>query len=529
MSSTAVKNPIADEHRLATLRGTGLLDAPPSEAFDRLTRLATQLLHVPVALVSLVDDDRQFFVSCRGLEEPWASARQTPHSHSFCQYVVSRNASLVIEDARKVDFLKTNLAIRDLGVIAYAGIPLRLSTGEVLGSFCAIDTEPRHWAEADLESLQTLADAAMAEMDLRETTKLLDEREQQLAVLLDNSEELVCSFGDRGRIIYVNRAWRETLGYSADEAASLRVLDLVSPEHRESFRAVVEELRAGNPVPFYEAELVAKNGRLVRCRGRAMPTVHNGKVTRIDALFFDITAATAAEKARAEADRMKNELIGLVSHELRSPLTTIQGALRLMTAQVETADPRTKKLADLASRGTDRLLRLVDDLLDIERFEAGVIPLARQTVAAAGLLEDAREAVAGAAESAGVSVAIEPGSEAVTVSADPDRLVQVLVNLAANAIKFSRGGGTVTMSAAREGAATHFAVRDAGRGIPPEMLESIFERFQQVEPDDAAVKRGAGLGLAICRAIVTGHGGRVWAENNDGAGATFHVIIPDAA
>ena len=517
---------ITDEHRLSALRETGLLDAPPSATFDRLTGLVTRLLHVPVALVSLVDADRQFFVSCPGLAEPWATARETPHSHSFCQYVVATGERLVVEDARKVGFLNTNLAIRDLGVIAYAGIPLRLATGEVLGSFCAIDTAPRRWTEGDLDTLQTLADAAMAELDLRETSKLLAEREQRLGVLLDNSEELVCSFGARGRLTYVNRAWRETLGYSDAEAMDLRVVDLIAPTHRKSFLAVVDQLRSGNPVPSYEAELMAKNGRRVYCRGRAMPTVHNGEVARIDALFFDITAARQAEQARAQADKMKDELIGLVSHELRSPLTTIQGALRLMEAQQPSDDPRTRKLTSMASRGADRLLRLVDDLLDIERVEAGVMKLQRRTADVAPLLEEARDSVMGGADAAGVVVAIE--STAATVNADPDRLIQVLINLATNAIKFSPRGSTVSLACRRDGPLTHFTVRDGGRGVPADKIETIFERFQQVTPEDASVLRGAGLGLAICRAIVIQHGGRIWAQNNDGPGATFHVEIPDA-
>ena len=258
---------VSDQRRLAALRRTGLLDARPSDTFDRLTALATRLLGVPIALVSLVDDDRQFFVSCPGLGEPWATARETPLSHSFCQYVVATGEPLVVEDARNVDFLRSNIAIHDLNVIAYAGVPLRLSTGEVLGSFCAIENEPRAWTAAELESLKTLADAAMAELDLRETSRLLLDRESQLRVLLDNSEELVCSFGVRGEILYVNRAWCETLGYSAEEAMELDIMALVAPASRETFLGTVAELRAGRPVPSYEAELIARDGRRVFCRG----------------------------------------------------------------------------------------------------------------------------------------------------------------------------------------------------------------------------------------------------------------------
>ena len=136
---------VADPDRLAALRAVALLDTPTEEAFDRLSSLAVQFLNAPVALVSLVDADRQFFKSCIGLPEPWASQRETPLSHSFCQYNRIAKQPLLIEDARTHPLFKNNLAVRDLNVIAYLGIPLVTSDGYVLGSFCVIDSQPRHW------------------------------------------------------------------------------------------------------------------------------------------------------------------------------------------------------------------------------------------------------------------------------------------------------------------------------------------------------------------------------------------------
>ena len=164
----AYATPDAGERaRLAALHDTALLDSPSEEAFDRLTRLATRLLHVPVALVSLVDADRQFFKSCIGLPEPWASARETPLSHSFCQHAVQRASPLVIEDAREHPLVRDNLAIPDLGVVAYAGIPLATGDGLVLGSFCVIDHVPRRWTDDELATLHDLAAAAVTEIELR--------------------------------------------------------------------------------------------------------------------------------------------------------------------------------------------------------------------------------------------------------------------------------------------------------------------------------------------------------------------------
>ena len=162
-------SPLDDERRMRALRDSGLLDTPREEAFDRLTRLVTRVLGLPVALVTLVDRDRQFFKSCVGLPEPWASRRETPLSHSFCQHTVTTGAELVIDDARQHPELRGNLAVPDLGIVAYAGIPLTTSDGWVLGSFCAIDTKPRRWSADDLATLRDLAESAASEIELRLT------------------------------------------------------------------------------------------------------------------------------------------------------------------------------------------------------------------------------------------------------------------------------------------------------------------------------------------------------------------------
>lgn len=171
-----VTRAVRDPDRLAAVRRTGLLDTPPEEVFDRLTRRAVALLQATAAMVTLVEEDRQFFKSCIGLPEPWASQRQTPLSHSLCQYAVALGRLLVIDDARCSPRLRDNLAIRDLGVIAYAGVPLTTADGQTLGDFCVIDAQPRWWTEAELALLRGLAATAMAEIERRQPPRDVDDR-----------------------------------------------------------------------------------------------------------------------------------------------------------------------------------------------------------------------------------------------------------------------------------------------------------------------------------------------------------------
>ena len=159
---------LVDSARLAALTATELMDSPPEPEFDRFTRLVTQLLKVPVALVSLVTADRQFFKSAMGLSEPWAGRRETPLSHSFCQYVVRDAAPYVIIDARQDPEVATNAAVTDLGVVSYVGVPLRAPNGQVLGALCAIDSQPRCWTPTEVATLEDLAEGLRTELTLRQ-------------------------------------------------------------------------------------------------------------------------------------------------------------------------------------------------------------------------------------------------------------------------------------------------------------------------------------------------------------------------
>ena len=179
------QQPLRDASRLKSLSRSGLMDSPAEPEFDRLTMLASELLGAPVALVSLVDDRRQFFKSCIGLPEPWSTDRETPLSHSFCQLAVISEEPLIIDDARNDDRVRHNLAVRDLGVVAYLGAPIHGDDGAVLGSFCVIDVVPRRWSEADVASLTRLCECVETEIQLRARL----EENERLLVLAEKASE----------------------------------------------------------------------------------------------------------------------------------------------------------------------------------------------------------------------------------------------------------------------------------------------------------------------------------------------------
>lgn len=229
-----------------------------------------------------------------------------------------------------------------------------------------------------------------------------------------------------------------------------------------------------------------------------------------------------------QMDRHKDEFIGIVSHELRTPLSAAYGALKLISSGVFSSRPeKNHELLAIAIRNTERLIGLTNDILDVTRLDMGHLSIDCRPLEVSAILRSAVEAVQLLAEEAGVKVGFQ--SPALSVMADPQRIAQVLGNLLTNAIKFSPAGGQIGVTAQPDDQFVRFAVQDEGRGIPPDKLELIFERFQQVDASDSREKGGTGLGLAICRSIIEQHGGKIWAESSCGQGSTFYFTLPTAA
>jgi hypothetical protein len=346
----------------------------------------------------------------------------------------------------------------------------------------------------------------------------LQESEERYRDLAENAAELIQSVSAEGQFLYVNRAWRETLGYSMEEVPRLDMRDVIAADHLPQCQEVFAKVRRGEAANDVETVFVAKTGKRVAVRGSVNCRLVDGKHDVTNAIFRDVTA-------RLEIERMKDEFVSTVSHELRTPLTSIRGALGLLTAGVLSAEPaKARRMLEIAVTNTDRLIRLINDILDIERIESGRVKLEKRSCPAASLMAQAMDSVRELANRAGVKLELFPASG--SLLADPDRVVQTLTNLVDNAIKFSPSSSTVTLRATARRGEMLFEVKDQGRGIPADKLGVIFERFQQVDASDEREKGGTGLGLAICRSIVDQHGGRIWVESEVGQGSSFYFTLP---
>jgi PAS domain S-box-containing protein len=523
----------ADEaDRLAVVRSLGVLDAPREERFDKVARVLAAVLQVPVAFVSVMDEDALLYRGCEGL----GGAQQAPRDTTFCAHTVVSGRMLVVPDLAADPRFRDNAHVTDGGFRFYAGQPLRVQ-GHVVGTLCALDVRPRELPDEQRALLADLAAWAEGELVSVELSRVLD-REREGATLLaavQQRDELILQAVDQavygidpeGFVTFANPAAARLLGEDVE--------DLVGRDFHATYHATRADGSASpwEECPSHDAltrgvrrrvqrDLVhRRDGTPVEVELTAVPLDVGGEVVGAVVTLSDISARRAVE-------RLKDEFVSVVSHELRTPLTSIRGSLGLLASgRFGELPAQGGRLVDIALQNTERLVRLVNDILDLERIETGHQELHRRTGPLGPVLEAARDGVAGAAEARGVQVRVAGGD--VVASVDHDLMVRALVNLAGNAVKFSPDGATVELEALRGDGEVLVQVRDTGRGIPEDKLQRVFERFEQVDASDARDKGGTGLGLAITRSIVERHGGTVSVSSQEGVGSTFTVQLPGPA
>lgn len=320
----------------------------------------------------------------------------------------------------------------------------------------------------------------------------------------------------------VNRGGRENLGYTLSELMDLTVVDLKPEFTAESFDILIWPLRTGK-VKALQLETVLR-----RKDGSQYPVEVNLQYAPKEtppmfvAIIQDMTDRQLAEKA-------KKEFVSTVSHELRTPLTSIKGALGLIRGgKIGELSEEITSMLDIAYSNSNRLVRLIDDILDIEKFEAGKMEFKFRPVHLGPFLERTLESNKGLAEEFGVQFVLSSDLPEAKVSGDYDRLMQAMSNLLSNAAKFSPKGSVVEVSLSRFADTFRITVKDQGPGIPDDYQDRVFQKFSQADSTDTRHMGGTGLGLSITKAIIEGHGGNIGFENQPGKGTMFYIDLPEA-
>lgn len=364
---------------------------------------------------------------------------------------------------------------------------------------------------------------------IRGMSSIIAETRRNERAVVENASDIICTIDSQGRFASINPASYAIWGYQPDELMGRRAVDVLSRDSRDSLLMSRETLLE-NPEGQFENRVVTKGGAM---RDMLWSVRRSSDEQSMFCVVHDITE-------RKEAERFKQQLTAVVSHDLRTPLTSMQGALTLlgMGALGELPEEAARKVKILDSEIV-RLIAITNDLLEMESLTAGTLELYIRETDVADLFERCKNSIETFAQQHGVRLDIDT-TDAV-IYTDADRLARVIINLLGNAIKFSPPGETVTLklkypntSATNQQALephphgeVEISVLDNGRGIPPEFHEAIFERFKQVEESDAKEKGGSGLGLAICKSIIEQLGGTIGVESAPGSGSRFWFRLPN--
>ncbi|KAF3889946.1 MULTISPECIES: response regulator [Nostocales] len=494
--------------------------------------------------------------------------------NSIAGYTLLVQQPVIVEDLPTETRFSSSFLLQEHGIISGLSVPITKRNG-FYGVIGAYARTKQTFTQDDIHFVQSIANVLSAaierqnseevlrkakdELELRvaeRTAELMRANEQLQSELnerhrtqeeLRNSQTrfsgivsiaddaIICIDGNQ-RITLFNQGAEKIFGYSAEEALG-QSLDILLPRrYTDVHSQYVSDFGRSVKVSRRMGERREIYGR--RKDGSEFPAEASiSKLMLKDETIYTVYLQDVSD--RKQVEKMKNEFVSVVSHELRTPLTSIHGSLGMLASNLIKPDSEQgKRLLQIAVDSTERLVRLINDVLDIERIESGKVKMEKQTCNVSELIKEAVNIIQPLADKAGVTLSISSINQ--NVWADLDRIVQTLTNLLSNAIKFSTPGSTVWLSAeitdggilspsslaSPSSPQILFTVRDTGRGIPSDKLDSIFERFQQVDSSDSRNHEGTGLGLAICRSIVQQHSGRIWVESTLGKGSSFYFTLP---
>jgi PAS domain S-box-containing protein len=540
--------PADEKQRLAALIGYEILDTAQEVEFDDFTRLASQICGTPIALISLLDAERQWFKSKVGLD-----VSETPRELAFCAHAVLGEGVMEVPNALEDPRFSDNPLVAGAPDIRfYAGMPLTTPGGHNLGTLCVIDRVPRNLSAEQLEALACLGRQVVAQLELRranreiqqqmELLESLGQSSRRLAAIVDSSGDAILSKTLDGVVTSWNTAAQRMFGYTEQEMIGAPMLKLFPPDRMDEEYGILARIRAGERIEHFETVRVRKDGTLLQVSATISPIKDAaGRIIGASKIVRDITQQKQAEEslnrlnqslqrqsleieeANRELKRSNDDLAqfaSVVSHDLREPLRMVSSFVQLLEQRLKgRLDAETTEMIGFTISGARKMKKLIDDLLDYCKVGSTQIKLLETD--SAQILKEVLLNLRVAIAEAGAHVTHDPLP---VLAADPVQLTQLFQNLIANAIKF-RGPSPpcIHISAQSRGQSWEFAVSDNGIGIDKKHSERIFMIFQRLHRTEQYA--GTGIGLAVCKKIVERHGGRIWLESESGSGSTFRFTI----
>ncbi|MEQ8248528.1 MAG: PAS domain-containing protein [Alphaproteobacteria bacterium] len=510
LTPPSLKNEAA---RLEALAFLDVLDTPPEGQFDDIVRLAAYVCGTPIALVSLIDRERQWFKARFGLD-----ARETPRAVSFCGHAINQSSIFEVPDAHlDARFADNPLVVEPPHVRAYAGAPLITAEGFAVGTLCVIDHEPRTLTAQQRDALKVLSNQVMTLLESRRVKPLM----QKVQGFLEHSPAAIV-FKDRdGRFTHANRMFCDWMAQPLADIVGRTSSEI----HDEPTAAAFGELdrqvaRDGVPVKG-ENTLTFPDGAERRVSSIKFPVFDaGGDVIEVASIHTDVTKQHAAEETLRQAQRMEavGQLTGGVAHDFNNLLTIVQGNLELLDTLIDS--PETQRRIGTALRALDQGRALVRQLMSFARKQV----LKPQVVHPAEAVAHINELL-GRTLRSNIVVNTSVAADLPPVFVDPAQLEAALLNLTLNAQDAMPEGGRIDIEARIDGpASVRLAVRDTGTGIPQALLQSVLEPFFTTKPPGL----GSGLGLSMVYGFAKQSGGDLTIDSTEGSGTTVALSLPIA-
>ncbi|MBE9109981.1 PAS domain-containing protein [Nodosilinea sp. LEGE 07298] len=537
--------PENEAERLDVLHSLSILDTAPEESFDDLARLASQICGTPIALVSLVDTDRQWFKSRVGI-----TTTETSRDIAFCSHaILQTDLFLVLDTSIDERFSDNPLVTGEPHIRFYAGTPLITSEGAAIGTLCVLDQEPRWLSVEQIESLKIitrqvvrqieqrrdLASIAQISLDIHQVGEKLRLSQERFELAILGSSGGIWDWNMKTKEVFFSPRWKSILGY-ADHEIPNHLEEWTQRLHPEDGQRVQTALAAylKREISTYDLEyrLRHKDGtyRWILSRSAALWD-DQGKPYRMAGSHIDITdrkqAEEIVEKAfqkERELSELKSRFISMASHEFRTPLTSIVLYAELLKNYSHTWDKKEKdeafqRIQDAVQTMTD----LMDGVLAVGHIEEGKQAFQPKVLDLSHLIQDVIEQAKLLSQTQ-CNIFFDARPKNINVALDETIARQILTNLIFNAVKYSPDGGDISISCRHQGSSLTLQIQDQGIGIPKENQDNIFEPFYRAENVDYIA--GTGLGLAIVKQGVYAHRGTISVESEMGQGTTFTITLP---
>ena len=491
-----------------------------------------EILGFDVGFVRTLDRENKNMLvrAARGLRSPEFLAGLAPigaERRNVSRIVFETKEPYICIDIRKNPIYKNRSMERE-GVISTAAAPV-MSKNRVLGIMVVGSRRLHRFRKREINLLIAFGSQLGAALENAELYQEVNKSKAYVENLVENAADLIISTDLNDRILTWNRGAEVLFGYSKDEVVGNHLAILLPPERFHELEEIRSKVQISGALRDIEVRSKRKDGVMIYLSLSVSPIRDlQGKIVGFLRIAKDITEKKRYERRLKELDKMKSDFVSNVSHELRTPLTSIKGSVENMLDGLTGAlnEKQIRYLVRIKSN-TDRLSRLINDLLDLSRIESGRVEVRPTRLPLTALAEEVAEHLKPLAAEKLIRIEVPVSNPSATAWADRDKVTQVLVNLIGNAVKFTPQEGKVTVALEKnDNDYVQISVADTGPGILPDETNKIFSKFYQVTNIAQQKPRGSGLGLAISKALVEMHGGKIWVESEVGRGSTFYFTLP---